>query len=392
MQPRPRSYDADAATARLKVTKATLYAYVSRGLIASVADAADPRRRLYRAEDVERLAAKKAMGRRPERIAAATLDFGLPVLPSRITLIAEGRLFYRGRDAAALAESASFEDAARLLWDCGDIDPFADPAAAPAPGLSRPLAPAPIPRMVAALAHLDPGGGAIWQREPHRLWPGAARLLRHLAAAAAARAPSADAVHIQLARAGGLDGRGADLIRRALVLCADHELNASAFAARVVASTGASLAAAVMGGLAALSGPRHGGATERVEALFDELRAAGDMRRAVAERLARGEAAPGFGHPLYPDGDPRAHVLLSALPEEKRRQDLIEAMDRLGGARPNIDFALVALRRALGLPRGAAVALFAVARAAGWIAHALEQRGEGRLIRPRAHYVGTPPM
>src|SRR5579885_2552544 len=127
MQPRPRSYDADAATARLKVTKATLYAYVSRGLIASVADAADPRRRLYRAEDVERLAAKKAMGRRPERIAAATLDFGLPVLPSRITLIAEGRLFYRGRDAAALAESASFEDAARLLWDCGDIDPFADP-------------------------------------------------------------------------------------------------------------------------------------------------------------------------------------------------------------------------------------------------------------------------
>src|SRR5579885_2552542 len=292
--------------------------------------------------------------------------------------------------AGAMPPRSPKAPASRTPRACSGIAAISIPS--PTPGLSRPLAPAPIPRMVAALAHLDPGGGAIWQREPHRLWPGAARLLRHLAAAAAARAPSADAVHIQLARAGGLDGRGADLIRRALVLCADHELNASAFAARVVASTGASLAAAVMGGLAALSGPRHGAATERGEALFDELRAAGAMRRAVAVRLARGEAAPGFGHPLYPDGDPRAHVLLSALPEEKRRQDLIEAMDRLGGARPNIDFALVALRRALGLPRGAAVALFAVARAAGWIAHALEQRGEGRLIRPRAHYVGTPPM
>jgi citrate synthase len=203
--------------------------------------------------------------------------------------------------------------------------------------------------------------------------------------------PAAAPIHEQLAAAGGLDAHGAALLRRALVLLADHELNASTFAVRVVASTGASLGAAVAGGLAALSGPRHGAATAQVEALFDEVERRGDAARVVAERLQRGEYLPGFGHPLYREGDPRGRALIEALPSGGLLAEIAAAVDALGGWRPNVDFALVALRRALALPRGAALALFAIGRSAGWIAHALEQQQGGRLIRPRARYVGERP-
>ncbi len=211
------------------------------------------------------------------------------------------------------------------------------------------------------------------------------RLVRAMTAAATGRLPSADPVHGQLATAWGADAAGADLIRAALVLLADHELNASTFAVRVVASTGASLASALSAGLGALSGPLHGGQTSLVEALFEEAERGGDAAALVEKRLWRGDRLPGFGHPLYPEGDPRAAALLARLPPDPLRLDLIAAMERLG-KRPNVDFATVSMRRALALPPGAALALFAVGRSVGWIAHALEQRAEGGLIRPRARY------
>src|SRR5437764_14911125 len=102
--------DAETAAARLNVSRATLYAYVSRGLVRAHAEADDPRRRRYSADDVERLLASKARGRKPDHVAETTLDFGLPVLASRITLIDGGRLHYRGRDAIRLAERASLEE------------------------------------------------------------------------------------------------------------------------------------------------------------------------------------------------------------------------------------------------------------------------------------------
>ncbi len=383
------TYDAATAASRLKVSRATLYAYVSRGLIRAVPDPEDPRRSRYRAADVDQLSRQKSRGRKPDRVAATTLDWGLPVLASRITLIEDGRLFYRGRNAIELADAASFEETARLLWDCGESDPFGA-ADAPLPQHAE-AADGPIERCLAALVRLDGAAPGIWQREPSRLWPVAAALLRTVAAAAGGRMPSAEPIHLQLARAWGCNAAAADRLRRALILCADHELNASTFAVRVVASTGASLAACAIAGLAALSGPRHGGATARVEALFDEIERAGDARRVVAERYARGELVPGFSHPLYPDGDPRCPPLLSTLPPDAARDALIAELDRIGGKPPNIDLALVALRRALALPRGAALALFAVGRCAGWIAHALEQQSEGALIRPRARYVGERP-
>jgi hypothetical protein len=156
-------------------------------------------------------------------------------------------------------------------------------------------------------------------------------------------APSAAAIHVQVAEAFALDARGAELVRAALVLSADHELNASSFAARVVASTGASVRAAIIAGLAALTGPRHGGATARVEAFFDAV-GSGDPDAVLRDRLIAGEDAPGFGHPLYPNGDPRAAAILAwlrdAAPEART---IAEAQERLTGRPPMLDFALVAL-------------------------------------------------
>ena len=386
--------DAGEAVERLGVSRATLYAYVSRGLVRAVPDAGDPRRSLYSAADVDGLVTRKRRGRKPERIAASTLDWGVPVLTSHITRIEGGRLSYRGYDALELAATASFEAVATLLWGCGDSDPFAAPM--PAVGgawdeLTGLMAARPLPERCTALLPLMPGASAtLWRREPRLIWPTGAALLRTMAAAAVGRAPSTTPIAKVLAGAWGLDPGHAsvDHLRAALVLLADHELNASAFAVRVVASTGASLAAALAGGLAALSGPRHGGTTSLVEILFDEIERTGDAGRVVDERLWRGDLLPGFDHPLYPDGDPRAVTLLGRLPPDAQRDALIAAVGALG-KRPNVDFALVSLRRALGLPRGAAFTLFAVGRTAGWIAHALEQLEDGRLIRPRARYDGA---
>jgi citrate synthase len=200
------------------------------------------------------------------------------------------------------------------------------------------------------------------------------------------------AIHNRLALAWGQGpgGPGADLIRRILVLVADHELNASAFAARVAASTGASLSAAALAGLATLSGPRHGGATAAVVKFAAEAAQLGP-REAIASRLADDRALPGFGHHLYPDGDPRAAALLERFkptPELARLHMLVEAVT---GLAPNVDFALMAACEALKLPKDAPYALFAVARCAGWIAHAIEQGQADTLIRPRARYVGPEP-
>lgn len=387
---RPTSLvDAAEAAARLRISRATLYAYVSRGLIRAEPDAGDPRRSLYNAADIDSLAQRKARGRRPEAVARATLNFGLPVLTSRITRIAEGHLFYRGRDATDVAARASLEEAARLLWDCGGDDPFAAPAPSidPAwPQLAAALAHLSVFERTAALLPLVRGATQItWQRETRLLWPSGAALVRAMTAAATGRLPSADPVHRQLAAAWRADAGGAELIRTALVLLADHELNASTFAVRVVASTGASLASALSAGLGALSGPLHGGQTSLVETLFEEAERGGDAAALVEKRLWRGDRLPGFGHPLYPDGDPRAAALLALLPPDGLRTDLLAAVERLG-KRPNVDFATVSMRRALALPPGAALGLFAVGRSVGWIAHALEQRAEGSLIRPRARF------
>jgi citrate synthase len=184
-------------------------------------------------------------------------------------------------------------------------------------------------------------------------------------------------------------------VNQALILLADHELNASAFAVRVAASAGADLHACVSAGLATASGPLHGGSCDRVEALVVDAGSAAGARALVRERTGRDEALPGFGHALYPDGDPRAAPLLDTAaaiaprsPGLRTVNALVDAAGDLGVAPPTVDVGLCALALALGLPPGSAVALFVMGRTAGWVAHMLEQRAAGFLLRPRARYVG----
>ena len=226
-----------------------------------------------------------------------------------------------------------------------------------------------------------------------------ADLLRLLTAGFTAKAPSIEPIHAQLSAKWAGEPAAGKLIRAALVLCADHELNASTFTVRCVASTRATPYGAVMAGLAALQGPRHGGQTARVAALFDEVAAADSPEAAVAARMRRGERLPGFGHILYPDGDPRCQLLrrllttaLGSNPELAMAVELAAAATENTGLQPNVDFSLVMLQRSLNLPETAPMGIFAIGRCAGWIAHAQEQYAHPELIRPRARYVGEQPQ
>ncbi|MFT4256576.1 MAG: citrate synthase family protein [Pseudoxanthomonas sp.] len=389
----------------LGINQATLYAYVSRGLLES-RPGKDHRSRLYPRQDVERLAARKRAGRGAARGAAQSLDRGLPVLETRISLIRPDGPYYRGRSAVALAQQgATLEDVARRLWDCDGHDPFGDDAAfaerwpdrvaaiaedASLPPLERAMSA--IPLLALDVRHSFSSA----TRVRHRI---AAGLLRHNAALLVARPPSAGPVHRLLAHCWKPGDEGfAELVRAALIVCADHELNVSAFAARVVASTGAHLHATVCSGLAALSGPRHGGATARAHALIGDALEAASPRDFIAERWQRGDDLPGFGHALYPHGDPRAAEVLARLrtrhagtPELAAFETLIAAAEEVSGQRPNIDCLLAATCRLNGLPATPALVMFATSRLAGWLAHALEQQAQGRLIRPRASYAGIAP-
>ncbi|WP_278537646.1 citrate synthase family protein [Delftia acidovorans] len=390
----PDYLNSTEATALLGVSRATLYAYVSRGLLH--AHAADtPRESRYLREEVEQLARQRGQGRKPREVAQAALNWGLPVLESSITLIEQGRLYYRGEDAVDWARSHTLEETAALLWQYPADAAFAAHAVEAAPvlaDLQQRMAGQPCENTLLALFTVasDDAATAAWQQSPERLAAGCGALLRLLAACLLGTAPDKAPIHLQCAQAWALDTQGADLVRMALVLCADHELNASGFTARCVASTGTSLRAAVVGGLAALTGGRHGGTTARVEALWDELGQAQAPAR-LRQRLARGETLSGFGHHLYPEGDVRAALLLQMLPRQGPAAALAAEVMALTGLAPSVDFALVALRRHLQLPAGSAFGLFALGRCAGWLAQALEQRATRQIIRPRAAYTGPRP-
>jgi citrate synthase len=383
------------AASRLGVTRATLYAYVSRGLIRSRGREGQ-RAREYLVEDVERLR-KRATGRRdPARVASQALGVeGLPVLSSALSLIEAGRLYYRGKDVLVLSARERFEDVAALLWGgpCALELPLYVPPAAQRARLSR------LPFARAAQGYLAEAEG----EDPTAYLPtrdavcrAGARILFGLTLVATGgnRAPSS--VARALCEAWGVPRRSVlRPLEEALILCADHELNVSAFTARAIASAGATPYMAVSGALGALSGHRHGGLTARVAALLDTVyQGGGDPERLLVERLRLGEGIPGFGHPLYPEGDPRAARMLELCPRNAERARLValaQTAERLLGERPVLDYGLVALARCHALPSSAPFVLFALGRVAGWIAHVLEQYQVPQLIRPRAEYTGPRP-
>lgn len=365
----------EEACEALGVRKQTLYAYVSRGQIEVRGDPQQANRNLYRATDIAGLLKKRSLGRGRKKIAASTMAWGEPIIDTRISTIARGTLYYRGRDAVQLAASASFEGAAQLLWDTSGPPHFPsfEPVAFAGPAEAR---------VYAALAH----DAARPSRDHADRFGEAARLVGLLASQFFTPRSDEGPLHERIADAWDVP-RHADLLRRVLVLLADQELTSSSFAARVAASTGASLGASMIAGLAAFSGPMHGNAIVRVRAFMDEAQRAG-TEAAVQARIARGEPLPGFGHELYPQGDPRAADLLSAFDAPHAAHDLIECVGRLTGTPPAIDIALAALVEHCALPEDAAFALFSIARSVGWMAHAIEQIEEGTLLRPRAHYIG----
>jgi citrate synthase len=376
---------AEAACDRLGVRAQTLYAYVSRGRVQVRPDPGDSRRSLYRAADIAALTERKSRSRKVSEVATGAINWGEPVLSSAITTVSGGRLFYRGRDAIRLAETETLESVARLLRGGHGVALKRTERPEPPAGSEMRA------RAFAALAGRAAADPPARGRAALSLVVEAATLLDVLTDAIAGEV-GGGAIHNRLAFAWGLGpgGPGADLIRRILVLVADHELNASAFAARVAASTGASLAASALAGLATLSGPRHGGATAAVQKFAAEASQLGP-REAIAGRLTDDRALPGFGHNLYPDADPRAAALLARFSPTPELAGLQDAIWSVTGLAPNVDFALIAACEALRLPKDAPFALFAVARCAGWIAHAIEQGQADTLIRPRARYIGPEP-
>jgi citrate synthase len=355
---------AEEAASRLGITVKSLYAYVSRGRLRSV-PGPDARSRRYLADEVEALVS----GRGPD-----ALDWGTPVLDSALCSIVDGTLRYRGRDATAWSRTAQPEEVAAWLWTGADADVFAVPELSPPPTIGA--RGRDLDRLAVALAEL------ATRPEPTGPYAGA-RLLK-----VAARVVGGDGATLAERVGAGLSAEHVDLVRRAMVLCADHELNASSFTARCVIGAGASLVEAVGAGLYALRGARHGGLTDRAEAMMNEL-AGPDPAGALAARARRGDTIPGFGHRLYPSGDPRCTALLDAMdgPAADLGRAVAAAGAELTGQKPTIDLALGVLARAVGRP-GFGLTVFAVGRMIGWIAHAIEQSASDRLLRPRARYVG----
>lgn len=380
----------------LGVRRETLYAYVSRGLLHPdrTAGPNGGRRSHFDRRQVERLAARHRRGGR-----AGSLEVRLD---TELTLLdAAGRLFYRGHDVRTLATTTAPEHVAELLWDAPagpwqlrqeESDAVASAVAA-LPGGAEPL-----DRIVVglvALAALDRDRSA---QDPQHLHDVGRRSM--LAAALALPRPrelagSPSLTELVWSFATDRSPEPAELraMSAALVLLADHELAASTLAARVAASTWCDPYLAVVAGLSAVNGVLHGKAGLGALALLRRAEREGAGQAATG--LAAG-SVPGFGHGVYAAADPRSDALLDLLPLiDPRRWSVVEStmesVSRTTGQEPNVDFALAAFAFLARLRPDTPLAVFAVARIAGLVAHIAEEYPHRLRFRPRAVYVGAEP-
>ena len=412
---------ADQAAARLGVKVETVYAYVSRGVLTRTV-AEDGRTSRFDPAEVDELAQR---GRpRRDRRRAGSVEV---TLATGITRLGDADLSYRGHEVAELARTSTFEAVAELLWT-GELPTSTDAAAWSVGPAARDLVAAvtaPLPVDAPAVERLAVVAAALACIDPLRVdrRPAAvARVGRLLLAAFPSALPPAPMVGTGRAGsgAGGGGNRATGARRRvaaalwpklsalpatrprvrvldaALVLLADHELATSTLAARVAASTRADPYAVVLAGLGAVAGPRHGTAATAAHRLLLDAEAGGSAERALAAVLEDQGRPPGFGHPVYRGDDPRATVLFERLASicPRRAAATIDAVlaaaDRLDVGAVNTDLALAAVAYATRMPVGATDRIFAVARTAGWVAHALEEYGEAPLrFRARAVYTGT---
>jgi citrate synthase len=408
---------ADDAARRLGVKTATLYAYVSRGVL--MRRRATAGHSLFDPAEVERLA-RRGRPRRRSGTSEVTIE-------SRITVLGADRPYFRGHDGLELARSHALEQVAELLWTGAlpDSSPGSSrgavPGAAPAwaaPAWAAPAAAvaagraaqAALPADVLPIERLQviaPTLAALDPLRHHRDRDAVATIGRTLVAGMVECLPLAGTAAPAGGGPAGAGGIAArlwpkitarpvdpallDVLRTALALLADHEIAASTLAARVAASVRADPYAAVIAGMGATGGALHGGASLRVEAMLAEIGDPANASRVLAQRLRSGERIPGFGHLVYKDGDGRADVLLDALRAAAPGHQglaLVDAVLREAERRrlpaPNIDLALGAFSRTAGMIPGGGEAIFVIARTVGWLAHALEEYENPTRLRLRA--------
>ncbi|MBI2768015.1 MAG: helix-turn-helix domain-containing protein [Burkholderiales bacterium] len=407
------------AAEMLGIRKQTLYAYVSRGFVRSIAGG-HARERHYAREDLERVQARSRAQSNPEALAASTLNLGHPVVPTSVTEITAQGPRYRGRLAVDLArEGAAFEQVAELLWTglWHEVD--------------RPWQQVEGPRHLAEwLQLLPPGTGRqqlveLFSLVVMRLAMGRGPLQDRLISGRPLDVAREVIVSLVgcfglLSQAGtyqavkpgrpvaqalletmGLPALQDDcaLLNTTLVLLADHELSPGTFAARIAASSGSSMHSCIAAAIGTSSGMEIGRRYDRIDGFLNEGPRGTDLVEKARSQLQGGRELPGFGHPLYPHGDPRASHLLAQVAARAKNpaavRHILSLVEQLGthhGLHPRHELAVIAVCKALKLPAGAPAGLFVLARVSGWVAHILEQRLSNTMIRPRARFVppGSP--
>lgn len=411
----------DEAISLLGIKPATLYTYVSRGLIRSVQKPGGGKQSLYARDDIEKVKSRSAARTGQGVVAASAMRWGDPIIPTSITEITPEGPSYRGRSALALARSgAAYENVAELLWTglwldervhwrVGKVPPEMITLSSQFPELDS--AAHLIEIFILFTTHLGMLRGTVVQRLQSTSALDAARqLIQVMVGSMGLIGPAqkfdpmraGESVSGALARVLGVvpSRENLHILESVLILLADHELTSSTFSARVAASAGALLHGCVTAALATNGGIEIGRLYDRVDAFISTHGEPDSLRARAREIQDGGGTPPGFNHPLYPRGDPRADYLLELAGRHSQKDEELDALlVFLERARrdmhlyPRVEMGVAAVSRALKLRPGASGAIFTLARTAGWIAHMLEQRTAGFLLRPRAKYLhGHSPM
>lgn len=388
--------EANEAADLLGITVNSLYSYVSRKGIRTKA-VTGSRRRLYWREDIEKLIKHSVLVEEPSANSVLVRE-------TKITVITREGPFYRGHSVIKLAETATLEQVAALLWEVKEEDVFTSnmpPVPEKFDEIREALKSLSLFDQAASLLPLlESFNSRAYDFSPLGFARTGAYLLRWLTALLiGAHRPSEEPTHVVLARGLGAPEGYEDIIRRALVLLADHELAPPTYAVRAVANTGCSPARAIVTGFAAANGRRVlTGRLPAVRRLIDEILDEDAPEVAITERFREGEAIPGFADAVYRGEDARARALLSAMSEQFGSDEGMARLSRAVafarseyGLEADMMIPLAYLERTLR-PRSRDLAISPLGRVVGYIAHAIEQMSSGPIVRPRAIYTGQLPV